>query len=47
MLSKVNYGTNQVIFLEMHMIKYMLDTRNLGLKLETLGMKKNPGTSMF
>ena len=44
-LSKVMDGANQAAFLEMHqVIKYLIDTKSIGLKLELKGSKKEPGT---
>ena len=46
-LSKVNDGVNQIAFLKMHhVIKYVFDTRNLGLKLEPSGNEKEPCSIM-
>ena len=43
-LSKMNDGANQAAFFEMqHVIMYMLDTRNFGLKLIYQEMKTNFG----
>ena len=42
-LSKLSDGANQAAFLDMHhLIKYIPDTRNLGLKLEPSGNEINP-----
>ena len=40
-LSKVNNGANDTAILKMHnLIKYMLNTKNFGMKLEPLGNGK-------
>ena len=45
-LSKANDGTNPVAYKEsLCMIKYVIDTKNLGLKIEPTGIPTNPGRS--
>ena len=42
--SKVNDRVSKVAFLEMHcVIKYVLDTKKLGLKIESTGDEKDTG----
>ena len=42
-LSKVIDGANQIVFLIIyHVIKYVLDTRNLGLNIQSNGTEKEP-----
>ena len=42
--SNVNDAENPSAFCELlHLIRYVLNTKNLGLKLKPLGMQANPG----
>ena len=43
-LSKANDGANPVAYKELlHVVKYVLDTEMLGLKIEPWGIPMNPG----
>ena len=47
-LSKTNDGANPAAFKELlHVIKYVLDTKNLGLKIEHMGNFNEPWQTVF
>ena len=42
-LSKANYGANPAAYKELlHVIKYMINTKNLGLKIKPTGNSDEP-----
>ena len=47
-LSKANNGANPSAYKELlHVIRYVLDTKNLGLKIKPMGNSKEPWEIIF